>query len=421
MPDISVEQFAKVVNISVNNLLSQLEKAGIVKKSKSDLISDEEKMQLLEFFRNNKNNINNNQKKENSVENKLGNEKKVVIRKKRVFSKSTKEKIQLIEPEIIENDEYDSNNELILTEKSGKIKIANIITKEVFEVDHNLNFIEHGQGGLLDILFKDNFVYISYTENRGNMKTSTSIAKAYFNKKKLDFKNIFQAEPPINSGYHFGSRLAIKDNYLFASAGERGRGMIAQDPSKHPGSIIRINLDGSIPNDNPKFEGKPDWLPEIYQIGIRNPQGLTLSSFDGKIYISNHGAKGGDWFGEVKKGENYGWKILGWGGKNYSGLPIGPKWKPGFTKAIQYWVPSIATSAITIYKGEEFKEWNGHALITSLKDQSLRKLIFDNKSKVKEDIIFKDKIGRIRDIQVHPNNGKIYFLAGNSLWLMQKN
>ena len=140
---------------------------------------------------------------------------------------------------------------------------------------------------MLDILFKDNFVYIAYTENRGNMKTSTSIAKAYFNKKKLDFKNIFQAEPPINSGYHFGSRLAIKDNYLFASAGERGQGMIAQDPSKHPGSIIRIKLDGSIPNDNPKFESKPDWLPEIYQIGIRNPQGLTLSSFDGKIYISN--------------------------------------------------------------------------------------------------------------------------------------
>ena len=330
-----------------------------------------------------------------------------------------------LEEQVVLNDPWGSsflnNNELILTEKSGKIKIANIITKEVFEVDHNLNFVEHGQGGLLDILFKDNFVYISYTENRGNMKTSTSIAKANFNKNKLNFKNIFQAEPPINSGYHFGSRLAIKDNYLFASAGERGKGMIAQDPTKHPGSIIRINLDGSIPRDNPRFEDKPDWLPEIYQIGIRNPQGLTLSSFDGKIYISNHGAKGGDWFGEVKKGENYGWKILGWGGKNYSGLPIGPKWKPGFTKAIQYWVPSIATSAITIYKGEEFKEWNGHALITSLKDQSLRKLIFDNKSKVKEDIVFKDKIGRIRDIQVHPNNGKIYFLAGDSLWLMQKN
>ena len=314
-----------------------------------------------------------------------------------------------------------SNDEIIITEKSGKIKIVNILTNDVTQVEHNLNFLEDGQGGLLDILYKDNFIWISYTENRGNWKTSTSIAKANLDKKKLLFINIFQANPPIDSGYHFGSRLAIKDNYLFASAGERGKGMIAQDASKHPGSIIRIHLDGSIPKDNPKFEGKSKWLPEIYQIGIRNPQGLTVSPYDGKIYISNHGAKGGDWFGEVKKGENYGWKILGWGGKNYSGLSIGPKWKPGFTKAIQYWVPSIATSAIAIYKGNEFKKWNGHALITSLKDQSLRKLIFDDLSNVKEEIIFKNKIGRIRDIIIHPENGKIFFLNPDGLYLMEKN
>ena len=314
-----------------------------------------------------------------------------------------------------------NNDEIIITEKSGKIKIVNILTKEKTQVEHNLNFLEHGQGGLLDILYKNNFLWISYTENRENAKTSTSIAKAKLDKKKLSFKNIFQANPPIKSGYHFGSRLAIKDNYLFASVGERGKGMIAQDATKHPGSIIRIHLDGSIPKDNPKFQGKSDWLPEIYQIGIRNPQGLTVSPFDRKVYISNHGAKGGDWFGLVKNGENYGWKILGWGGKNYSGLPIGPKWKPGFTKAIQYWVPSIATSAITIYKGSEFKEWNGHALITSLKDQSLRKLIFNDLSNVKEEIVFKDKIGRIRDILVHPENGKVFFLNPDGLWLMEKN
>ena len=314
-----------------------------------------------------------------------------------------------------------NKDELIITEKNGKIKIVNINSGEVSEVDHNLNFLKVGQGGLLDILHKDNFLWISYSEDRGDWKTSTSIAKAKLDKKELNFKNIFQAEPPIDSGYHFGSRLAIKGNYLFASAGERGQGMIAQDPTKHPGSIIRIHLDGSIPKDNPKFEGKTDWLPEIYQIGVRNPQGLTVSNYDGKIYLSNHGAKGGDWFGESKKGENYGWKILGWGGKNYSGSKIGPKWKPGFTKAIQYWVPSIATSAITIYEGNEFKDWNGHALITSLKDKSLRKLIFNDLSNVKEDLIFKNEIGRIRDIQVHPSNGKIFFLSEDGLWLMEKN
>ena len=199
-------------------------------------------------------------------------------------------------------------------------------------------------------------------------------------------------------------------------------GMIAQDPSKHPGSIIRINLDGTVPIDNPHFEDQKDWLPEIYQIGVRNPQGMALSDFDNKVYISNHGAKGGDWFGEVKKSENYGWKILGWGGTNYSGSEIGPKWKPGYTKAIKYWVPSIATSAIAIYNGEEFSAWNGHALITSLKDMSLRKLDFKDKkeNKVLEEIIFQNEIGRIRDIQIQPITGKIFILTTKALWKMER-
>ena len=177
-----------------------------------------------------------------------------------------------------------SNDEIIITEKGGKIKIVNILTSNQKEIEHNLNFLEDGQGGLLDILYKNDFIYISYTEDRGDRKSSTSIAKAKLNKEKLLFKNIFQANPPINSGYHFGSRLGIKDNYLYASVGERGKGMIAQDASKHPGSIIRIHLDGSIPKDNPRFKGKSKWLPEVYQIGIRNPQGLTISPYDGKVY-----------------------------------------------------------------------------------------------------------------------------------------
>jgi glucose/arabinose dehydrogenase len=313
-----------------------------------------------------------------------------------------------------------NDKELIITEKIGKIKLINIETGDINEIKHNINFLVDGQGGLLDIIYKDQYVWVSYSEDRGSGKSNTSIAKGKFNNKNINFKNIFQASPDINSGYHYGSRLAIKGNQIYASIGERGAGMIAQDPTNHTGSIIRINLDGTVPKDNPKFQGQDNWLPEIYQIGVRNPQGLTYSKFDDKIYASNHGARGGDWFGEIKKGENYGWKILGWGGTNYSGIPIGPKWEPGFTKAIKYWVPSIAASAITIYDGKEFKEWNGKALITSLKDQSLRILDFEDLDNVKEEIIFKDKIGRIRDIQVHPLNGKIYFLASGSLWVMEK-
>ena len=310
---------------------------------------------------------------------------------------------------------------IIYTEKRGKLFHLDLKNQIISEIKHNLSVLEDGQGGLLDVLYDNKNVYVSYSEQRQGRKTSTSVAKGKFDKNSIKFNNIFRAEPAISSGYHFGSRLVKKDKHLYISAGERGQGMIAQDFTKHPGSIIRINLDGSIPKDNPKFKNKKNWLPEIFQIGVRNPQGMSLSPFDNKIYMTNHGAKGGDWFGTVNYAENYGWKILGWGGTNYTGTKIGPKWKPGFTKAIKYWVPSIAVSAMAIYQGEEFKEWNGDALITSLKDQSLRKIKFKDNKFISEQIIFKGNIGRIRDIKIHMKSGELYMLTDyGELWKMYK-
>ena len=314
-----------------------------------------------------------------------------------------------------------TDKDILVTEKSGNLLKINLLNKKIDKLTHNLNILEDGQGGLLEVLFENSEIFVSYSENRGNGKSSTSVAKASIKNNVLKFKNIFRAEPPINSGYHFGSRLVIKDDYLFITVGERGKGMIAQDATKHPGSIIRIHLDGSTPTNNPRFENKKNWLPEIYQIGVRNPQGMALSPFNNKIYITNHGAKGGDWFGIVKKGENYGWKILGWGGTNYTGTKIGAKWKLGFTKAIKYWVPSIAASSMIIYEGKEFQDWNGTALISSLKDQSLRKIKFKDNNLLREDIIFKDIIGRIRDIEVEKKTGEIFLLTDQgSVWRLYK-
>jgi len=313
------------------------------------------------------------------------------------------------------------DNKVLVTEKSGNIILVDLNNKKNKKIKHNLNILEDGQGGLLEVLYFNNQVFVSYSENLKKGKSSTSVASAKFNENELNFKNIFRAKPPINSGYHFGSRLVVKDNFLYITAGERGQGMIAQDPTKHPGSIIRIHLDGKIPKDNPKFKNKKNWLSEIYQIGVRNPQGIALSPFNNKIYLTNHGAKGGDWFGEAKYGENYGWKILGWGGTNYTGTRIGPKWMPGYTRAIKYWVPSIAASSMVIYKGKEFKEWNGDALITSLRDQSLRKIQFKNNDFLNEKIIFKGDIGRIRDIEIQERTGIIFLLTDEgSIWRLQK-
>ncbi len=314
-----------------------------------------------------------------------------------------------------------NENIFLINEKSGNIKFFDKSKKTLNKINHNLKILEHGQGGLMDIFFYKDKIYVSYTEEIGKkMESATSVAVANFNTKKLEFKNIFQSQPPIRSGYHFGSRIVIKNDLLYVSSGERGGGKIAQDGSKHPGSIIRIKTDGSIPKDNPKFKNKNNWLPEIYLIGIRNVQGMCLSPIDGKIFMTNHGAKGGDWFGKVNYGGNYGWDNLYWGGTKYSGLKGGPKWLPGYDKPIKYYVPSIAISACQIYNGDEFADWKGDALVVSLKDQSLRKIKFKNNNFLSENIIFKDEIGRLRDLKVI-NNGKIFILTDQGgLWELSK-
>ena len=314
---------------------------------------------------------------------------------------------------------FKNEHEIIVSEKKGAIKIIDIKNNSIKNIEHNLNISSSGQGALMDIVSYNKTLFVSYSENMANGST-TSIATGVIKDKKIAFNNIFRALPIIKSNYHYGGRLVVNNGNIFLTIGDRGRGMISQDYKKHPGSVIKIKTDGSLVLDNPKFQNNKNWLPEIFQIGVRNPQGLEYSSIDKKIYMTNHGAMGGDWFGVLSKGENYGWKILGWGGKNYIGTKIGPKWSSEFTKPIHYWIPSIGVSSLIIYKGSEFEEWNGTALITSLKDQSLRRIIFKNNKFIKEEVIFKNKIGRIRDIEANPIDGKIYLLGEDALWKLSK-
>ena len=232
------------------------------------------------------------------------------------------------------------------------------------------------------------------------------------------------AKPPLPSKKHFGSRISIKGDTLFASFGERDEGMIAQDPSMHPGSIIRIKTNGSIPKDNPKFTGKDSWLPEIYTIGVRNPQGITISPYNNKIIFSNHGPRGGDHIGEVEAGANYGWKDVAWGGTEYSFLRIGDKaFKKKYKKPLKTWVPSMAISSIQFYQGNTFPEWQGDLIICSLNGQSLLRLDFEDNQILGEEIIFKNKIGRIRDFEIN-KEGDIFLISDSpqsSLWKLTKN
>ena len=331
------------------------------------------------------------------------------------------------------------DHSLLITEKSGRILKINTVTGNITNIKHNINSTKsgtnpfsNGQGGLLDILFHKGFLYISYSQidknnllsNRNNLYGSTAIVRGKLIGDEIkELQNLFTSSPPLKINKHWGSRIIIKDEFLYASFGDRGLGMIAQDPSKHPGSIIRINLDGTIPIDNPKFGKYKTWSPEIYQIGFRNPQGLTLSPFDNEIYFSQHGPRGGDNFGKVVYGGNLGWKEVAWGGTEYYGVKIGDTpFNDKFNKPILSWVPSIGVGQIGFYKGRTFNEWNGDLLCTGAKYGLLIRLVYKNKKVLKKEVLIKDKIGRIRDFEID-KKGDIYIIVDErdaSLWKLSK-
>ena len=304
-----------------------------------------------------------------------------------------------------------NSEELLITQKTGEIYKVNTKNLSQSEITHEIPSIFFGQGGLLDIVTENNVVWITCSIKKGRKYTTAVYRAELKNNKLVNEELIYEALPYFDNGKHFGSRIVILDDYLFVSIGERGKGMIAQDPSNPIGSIIRIHKNGEYPEDNP-FLTKNEWLPELFQIGVRNPQGMTLDPQTNSIYISNHGPKGGDFIGKVVGGSNFGWKKIGWGGTNYSGTKIGDgnAWEPGFIKPDFIWVPSIAVSGIKFYQGEAFPEWQNSLLVSSLKFQYLSVLHRKDNKFVKEEVIFKDKIGRVRDIEID-QSGNIYIIA----------
>ncbi len=328
---------------------------------------------------------------------------------------------------------------LLISEKHGRILKLDLATKNISIIEHKIPFLQFngsGQGGLLDIYFhNDNYLYFTYSHDFNKSKdsltksngSSTAIARGKLDGNKIeDFETLLIAKPGFKKNKHWGSRIIIKNNQLYAGFGERDEGMVAQDPSKHPGSIIRINTDGSVPNDNPAFVGYDKWLPEIFQIGLRNPQGITISPHNDKIYISQHGPRGGDNIGMVTSGGNFGWKDIAWGGTEYSGFKIGKEaFKNIYDKPLISWVPSIGIGNIAFYKGKMFPEWEGDLIISATKAKLLARLILnDDKIIHVESIIYENKkIGRVRDFEID-KDGNIFLITdeeNSSLWIISRN
>lgn len=273
------------------------------------------------------------------------------------------------------------------------------------------------QGGMLDVAIdpdftSNNMVYFSFSEP-GASGASTAVGRGVLDQTAntlRDVEIIFSQQPKNIGGRHFGSRLVFSPSgHLFITTGDRAERDRVQDPTINRGQIIRINKDGSIPADNP-FVGKSGYRPEVWSMGHRNPQGAARHPDTGKLWINEHGARGGDEVNIPEAGKNYGWPVISYG-KHYSGAKIGEgKTKDGMEQPVHYWDPSIAPSGMAFYTGDKFPKWRGNAFVGALKFRLLVRLTLDGEKVVSEERFLKRLGKRIRAVVDGPD-GYLYLLV----------
>ena len=302
---------------------------------------------------------------------------------------------------------------VLITERAGRLLAVKDGARVV--VDGLPDIEVDGQGGLLDILVPRDFaqtreLFLTYAKPQFWRKSGTAVYRARLSEDATrleDGETIFEIARGTGGGFHFGSRLVeAEDGHLFVTIGDRGNGELAQDLSMHNGSVLRITRDGDAPADNP-FAEQRGALAEIWSYGHRNPQGAAMDAA-GQLWVAEHGAQGGDEVNRVEKGTNYGWPVISYG-VNYDGSKIGEgQAKEGMAQPVHYWDPSIAPSGMAFVNGGMFPDWQGDALVGSLKFHYISRLSGDPLREVEQ--LKSPETERVRDVEIGPD-GAIWFLS----------
>ena len=306
----------------------------------------------------------------------------------------------------------------LVTERPGRIRILGSDGKLSAPLAGVPKVAAVGQGGMLDLVPAPDFatsqrIYFTFAEPR-DAANGTSVAHARLVEEKgaarlEDVQVIFRQQPAVRGGFHFGSRIAFaRDGNLFVGLGERYQRDQAQDLSGHLGKVIRIRPDGTVPPDNP-FAGRAGARPEIWSYGHRNIQAAAIHPQTGKLWLVEHGPRGGDEVNVPDKGKNYGWPAIGYG-VDYSGARIHEgTHKEGMEQPIHYWVPSIAPSGMAFYTGDAFPGWRGSLFVGSLNRATLVRLELDGEKVTKEERLIDSRDFNIRDVRQAPDG---------TLWLL---
>lgn len=306
------------------------------------------------------------------------------------------------------------SGDILVTERGGTLRLISDGELQPDPVSGLPRITPIGQGGLLDVVLHPQYstngwIYFSYAAvGHGGYGTEVSRGR-YENGRVFDVELIFKAEPKSQGGRHFGSRLVFdRSGYLYITLGDRGHRPSGQDLTTHPGSIIRLHDDGSIPVDNPFVELT---RPEIFTYGNRNVQGAALHPRTGQVWAHEHGPQGGDELNIIESGNNYGWPVITYGANYGTGTKIGEgTHKAGMEQPIWYWDPSIAPSGMSFYTGDRFPRWRNSLFIGSLKFRLLVRLELNGNQVTSEERLLEKEYGRIRDIRQGPD-GLIYLLT----------
>ena len=309
------------------------------------------------------------------------------------------------------------DGQLWLTELRGVVSRVDPATGAKTEVLAVEDVFYRKSHGLLSMTFHPDwadspYVYLHYVYQRPRddhfEDIGSRVVRCRWDGNKLGAPEVVFDDIPGQT-YHNGSRMAVgPDGKLYVTTGDAGSTRATQDPTKLNGKVLRLNLDGSIPADNP-IPGNPVW-----SVGHRNAQGLVFAP-SGRLYASEHGPNNDDEVNLIRPGRNYGWPdVQGWvDGDNEKAYST----DHDITEPLVAWTPTIGAAGLDYYGGTAIPEWRNSLLLVALKGRALRVLELDptGESVATERIYFQKKFGRIRDLCVSPD-GDVYLITSNTDW-----
>ena len=314
--------------------------------------------------------------------------------------------------------EFLPNNDIIFTEKSGKMGIySNGKITELSGLPTDIN--ADSQGGLLDICLHPDYatngwIYASYSSSVGGKGLLNLVRFKIEGNSIKNTENIFKSSATNQWKGHYGSRIVFdKNGLLFLSIGEGGSttyggegsdNLNAQNVKEAWGKIHRMTDTGKVPTDNPVLAGNSS-PTTVYSYGHRNPQGLVLNTDTGEIWETEHGPKGGDELNLIQKGKNYGWPLVSYG-VNYDGKTISTSHnRTGIENPEHYWTPSIGACGLAYVSSTKYGSWKGSYIAGGLALRNLSRVEI-NGSNVKSTTIIANA-GRVRDVKMGPD-GYLY-------------